>query len=159
MVKILVVYHSVTGNTARLAQAVAEGAGRVAQVELRRVDEVSNDDLLMADGIIVGSPTYFGQMSAEIKALFDASNTVYGRLDGKVGAAFTTTGAAGCGTETTLLSILTAMLIAGMVVRGYSTGGVPCLGAFAIGAPAADALGSAREMGARIAALTRQLDG
>lgn len=161
MARVLVIYHSVTGNTEKLARAVYEGAGSVANVEAvcQRAEETTNADLAAADAIIIGSPTYFGQMSAEVKRVLDASNDIYGQLDGKIGAAFTTTGAAGCGTETTLLSILSAMLIAGMIVRGYSKGPTPNYGAFSIGAPDERALAAGRHMGARIAELAVQLFG
>ena len=92
MTRVLVVYHSVTGHTRALAEAVAEGARSVEGIDCRLlpVGEVSNDDLLAADAIIVGSPTYFGQMASEVKRMFDASNAIYGRLEGRVGAAATT---------------------------------------------------------------------
>jgi len=74
MGRILVLYHSRGGNTARMAQLVAEGAReKGATVDLRPVEEVSPDDLLDYDGIIAGSPTYYGQMSAELKRLLDES--------------------------------------------------------------------------------------
>ena len=75
MVKILVVYDSGTGNTEKMAFAVAEGAKQVNEVEVvvKRVDQTSIDDLLNAEGIIMGSPTYYGQMTAKLKALVDES--------------------------------------------------------------------------------------
>lgn len=142
-----------------MAEAVVKGVQSVEGVECeyKPVTEVTNDDLIAADGIIVGSPTYFGQMAAEVKRMFDISNAIYGKLDGKVGAAFTTVGAAGCGHETTNLSILTAMLIARTVVAGAGTG--PCFGPFAIGEPNERDLAQAEKLGARVADLTRRLCG
>lgn len=159
MTRVLVTYFSVTGNTAALAEAVAEGVRSVDGVECvyMPIAEVTNRDLVAADGIIVGSPTYFGQMAAEVKRVFDLSNGVYGQLDSKVGAAFTTVGAAGCGHETTNLSILTAMLIAGMVVRGHAEGPTPAFGAFAVGRPDHKAISAARAMGVRVAELAHRL--
>ena len=118
MVKILVVYDSSTGNTEKMAFAVAEGVKQVNEVEVvvKRVDQTSLDDLLKADGIIMGSPTYYGQMTAKLKALVDESVKIHGKLEGKVGAAFTSSGGTATGAETTLLSILEAMLIHGMIV-------------------------------------------
>jgi mRNA-degrading endonuclease RelE of RelBE toxin-antitoxin system len=67
-VTVLVAYHSDSGNTEKMAQAVAEGAKAVpgTSVVLKRVGEVSADDLLSADALIVGSPVYFGNMSGEV---------------------------------------------------------------------------------------------
>jgi NAD(P)H dehydrogenase (quinone) len=90
MLKVLVVYDSKTGNTKKMALAVAEGA-KVSDVEV---------------AIIMGSPTYFGQMSAKIKALIDESIKVHKKLSGKIGAAFTSSGGTASGAETTLLSIV-----------------------------------------------------
>jgi NAD(P)H dehydrogenase (quinone) len=70
MAKVLVVYDSRTGNTEKMAFAVAEGARQIEGVEVtvKKVEQTSLDDLLEADGIIIGSPTYYGQMSAKIKS-------------------------------------------------------------------------------------------
>jgi NAD(P)H dehydrogenase (quinone) len=66
--QVLVVYHSETGNTERMAQSVAEGARSVegVEVELLSVDEVSTDQLIEADAIIVGSPVYNANVTPEI---------------------------------------------------------------------------------------------
>lgn len=159
MAKILVTYFSVTGHTQALAEAVAVGATAVEGVQcaLKPVDEVDNDDLVAADGVIVGSPTYFGQMAADVKRMFDRTERVYGQLEGKVGAAFTTSGGAGCGHELTNMSIVVAMLVAGMLVQGTTQG--PHFGPFAVGAPQARQLQQARDMGARVAQLTTKLFG
>ena len=77
MAKVLVIYHSRTGNRAKMAEAVAEGAKSAgAEVSVRRIGNVSLDELKNADGIIIGSPTYYGQMAAEIKQLFDNSSEI-----------------------------------------------------------------------------------
>ena len=159
MTRVLVAYFSVTGNTNALADAVVRGVQSVEGIECRYkpVTEVTNDDLIAADGIIVGSPTYFGQMAAEVKRMFDVSNDIYGQLEGKVGGAFTTSGAAGCGHETTNMSIITAMLVAGMVVQGNTKG--PTFGAFAVGRPDASSLAHARQLGIRVAHLAVSLFG
>lgn len=157
MARVLVTHFSVTGHTAALAAAVAEGVRNVPGVECQElpVDAVSNGDLLAADGIIVGSPTYFGQMAAEVKRLFDLSNEIYGQLEGKVGAAFTTVGGAGCGHEATNLSIIVAMLVAGMLVVGDTEG--PCFGPFAVGQPNPQDLAHARRVGRKVAELALRL--
>jgi NAD(P)H dehydrogenase (quinone) len=157
MTQILVTYFSATGNTKMMAEAVAEGVGSVEEVEcvLKAVGEVSNDDWLAADGIIVGSPTYFGQMASRVKHMFDVTERVYGQLEGKVGGAFTTSGGAGCGHELTNMSILTAMLVSGMVVQGTTKG--PHFGPFSVGKPDEKDLKTARDLGARVAALAKTL--
>lgn len=120
MVNILIVYDSRTGNTEKTAFLVAEGVRKVNGVNciVKKVDETNLDDLLNADGIIIGSPTYYGGMSAKIKDLIDKSVKIHGKLEGKVGAAFTTSGGTATGAETTLLSIIKALLIHGMIVKG-----------------------------------------
>ena len=94
MAKILVIYDSRTGNTEKMAFAVAEGARQISGVKVaaKKADQTNAEDLLSADGIIVGSPTYYGQMSAQLKALIDESVKIHGKLEGKVGAAFTSSG-------------------------------------------------------------------
>ena len=157
MAQVLVTYFSSTGNTKALAEAVAEGVQSVEGVEcvLKTVSRTTNDDWVAADGIIVGSPTYFGQMASRVKQMFDVTEKIYGKLEGKVGAAFTTSGGAGCGHEMTNMSIITAMLVAGMLVQGTTKG--PHFGPFAVGTPDEKALRQAREMGARVATLAKRL--
>lgn len=159
MARVLVTYFSVTGHTQAMAQAIAQGVRSVEGVDCqyKPVTEVTNNDLIAADGIIVGSPTYFGQMAAEVKRMFDISNDIYGKLQGKVGAAFTTVGSAGCGHETTNLSIIIAMLIAGMIVPGHATDGIPCFGPFAVGQPNQRDLAQAERLGVSIAELVKKL--
>lgn len=103
-----------------MALAVAKGAEMAGDLEVtvKRAEETKNSDLLAADGIIMGSPTYFGQMSAKLKAVIDESVKVHKDLTGKVGGAFTSSGGTASGGETTLLSIVQAMLIHGMIVQG-----------------------------------------
>jgi multimeric flavodoxin WrbA len=73
MAKILIVYHSQTGNTAKMAQAVAEGARSIegAEVVLKKAQDAVLEDLLTADGLAVGTPENFGYMSGMIKDFFD----------------------------------------------------------------------------------------
>ena len=157
MTQILVTYFSATGNTKALAEAVIEGVKSVPGVEcvVKTVSKTTNTDWLSADGIIVGSPTYFGQMASKVKLMFDKTEKIYHQLEGKVGAAFTTSGGAGCGHEMTNMSIITAMLVAGMVVQGTTRG--PHFGPFAVGEPHKADLEKAKAYGAQIAALTRVL--
>ena len=125
MVKILIVFDSRTGNTEAMALAVAKGAEQACEnveVTVKKADQTIPDDLLNADGIIMGSPVYFGQMSAKLKNIIDQSVVVHKKLGGKVGAAFTNSGGHASGAETTLLSILNAMLVHGMIVQGKVQG-------------------------------------
>jgi NAD(P)H dehydrogenase (quinone) len=156
-VKILVVFDSRSGNTEKMAWAVADGVKQVQDidVEVKKVDQTSLDDLMNADGIIMGSPTYYGQMSAKLKDLIDKSTEIHGKLEGKVGAAFTSSGGTATGAETTLLSILQAMLIHGMIIQGRSSN--KHYGAAVVGAPKQDDLELCRELGKRTASLVMKL--
>ena len=140
-----------------MAFAVAEGAKQVKGVKakMKKVDQTSLQDLLNADGIIMGSPTYYGQMSAKLKALIDESVKIHGKLEGKIGAAFTSSGGTATGAETTLLSILQAMLVHGMIVQGRSDD--KHYGAAAVGSPREKELKSCKELGKRIASLAIKL--
>ncbi len=156
MPRILVAYHSETGNTESMAELVAEGAREAgADVDLMSVEQVAVDDLPGYDGYIIGSPTYYGLLSAPVKDLIDRSVKLHGQLEGKVGGAFTSAANIGGGNETTILSILQAMLIHGMIVQGTSRG--DHYGPVAIGAPDDRAEGQARALGRRIAELAARL--
>ena len=124
MRKVLIVYFSSTGNTEKMAQMVAEGAGSVPRtnVTVKSVVDCGVDELERYDGIIMGSPTYYGTMAYQLKKLLDGSVVLHGRLSGRVGAAFASSANVGGGNETTVLSILSAFLIHGMIVRGMEKG-------------------------------------
>jgi NAD(P)H dehydrogenase (quinone) len=157
MAKILVVYDSKTGNTEKMAFAVAEGAKQIKGVKVivKRVEQASVEDFLGVDGTIMGSPTYYGQMSAKLKALIDESVKIHGKLEGKVGAAFTSSGGTATGAETTLLSILQAMLVHGMIVQGRADD--KHYGAAAVGSPREKELESCKGLGKRVANLVTKL--
>ena len=163
--RVLVAYASATGNTERMAKAVAEGAGTVANVavSLKRVADVSDDDLLKADAIIVGSPVYNGGMAATVKAFID--RWPFDKLHDKVGAAFVTGGGASSGEELAQMQILSSMLIFRFVIVGGDSALAP-FGASAIveeGKPPnakgvdAAALDKARALGARVARVASRL--
>jgi NAD(P)H dehydrogenase (quinone) len=119
MAKILIVYDSRTGNTEKMAQAVKQGASEAGtNVRLKKVTEASLSDLEWAEGIVLGSPDYFGCMSARMKEFIDKSIGLYtkGKLKGKVGAAFASSAGSGTGAETTALSLITAMVGHEMVI-------------------------------------------
>ena len=158
MPKILVVYDSKSGNTETMALSVAKGAERAGDLEVtvKKAEETTNSDLLAADGIIMGSPTYFGQMSAKLKTLVDESVKVHKKLKGKVGGAFTSSGGTASGAETTLLSILQAMLIHGMIVQGRADD--KHYGVAVTGTPKKRDLAECEKLGKSVAALVLKLN-
>ena len=116
-------YHSLSGNTERMAEAVVAGAKSVSgtQIVLKRVGQVTAEDLFSADAVVVGSPVYWSNMSGEVKAFFDNWQFKFGvfpefKMKNKVGAAFTTGGQISSGKEITMLTILAAMLGNQMIV-------------------------------------------
>ncbi|MBM3245981.1 MAG: flavodoxin family protein [Candidatus Omnitrophica bacterium] len=158
MAKILVIYYSRTGNTKKMAELVAEGARKEgAEVTLKDVSGVDVDELLNYDGLVIGSPTYYGTMAAEIKKLLDDSVKFHGKLDAKVGAAFASSANVGGGNETTVLDILNALLIHGMIIQGDPRG--DHYGAVAIGAPDARSTKQCARLGQRVAKLAKKLAG
>jgi NAD(P)H dehydrogenase (quinone) len=157
MAKIMIIYDSKTGNTENMALEVARGAEQVSGVEVtvKKAEQAKLEDLLAADGIIMGSPTYYGGMSAKLKTLFDSSVKIHGKLTGKVGAAFTSSGSTSTGSETTLLSILQAMLVHGMIVQGRAD--EKHYGAAAVGSPKKGALRYCEDLGRNTATLVNKL--
>ena len=122
-VTVLVAYHSVSGHTENMAQAVAEGVRSVpgTRVRVERVQEVTADALFSADAVVVGSPVYWSNMAGEVKTFFDNWQLKFGvwpdfKMRNKVGAAFATGGQAAGGKEVTMLTILAAMLGNQMIV-------------------------------------------
>ena len=155
--QILVLYYSKGGNTRRLAEAVADGAGQVseAQVLLRHTDEVSRDEFVESTAVIAGSPVYFGSMAAPLKKILDDFVGVRRRMENKVGAAFATSGDPTGGKETTLMSILQALLIYGMILVGDPLSATGHYGVACVGAPDSGTLENARKLGRRVAELAR----
>lgn len=156
MAKALILYHSKSGHTQKMARAIAEGLqAEKVSVTVTEVAKANPDDLLTADAVILGSPCYYGTMSAEVKAFLDASVKHHGKLAGKVGGAFTSSGMLGGGNETTVISILQALLIHGMVVPGQAK--QSHYGPVAVGDPDARALEECLQYGKRVAQLTLKL--
>ncbi|MBN3039192.1 MAG: flavodoxin family protein [Candidatus Omnitrophica bacterium] len=154
--RILVVYYSQTGNTKKMAEIVAQAAkSKETNVDLKEVGEVKAKDLLDYDGIIIGSPTYYGGMAWQIKQLIDESVELHGDLQGKIGGAFSSSANIGGGNETTILNILQTMLIHGMIVQGTSSG--DHYGPVAIDSPDDRAAKQCKQLGQRVASLVRQL--
>jgi NAD(P)H dehydrogenase (quinone) len=141
MSKVLVLYYSSYGHIEQMAEAVAEGvrAGG-AEVTIKRVPETAPEAVAKAayfkldqaapiatvaeladyDAIIFGAPTRFGRMPSQMAAFLDQAGGLWasGALNGKVGAAFTSTASQHGGQETTLFSMITNMLHFGLVVVG-----------------------------------------
>jgi NAD(P)H dehydrogenase (quinone) len=156
MSKVLVVYYSRSGNTEAMARLFAEGVeSEGVEVECKKVADTTVDDLLAVDGIAIGSPTYYGTMAAEIKKLLDDSVRYHGKLDGKVGAAFSSSGAMGGGNETTVIDILKALMIHGMIVQGDPRGSH--YGPVALGKPDARSSEECKRRGAKVAKLVKRL--
>ena len=157
MAKVLVVYYTRTGNTRKMAEIVAEGAREVAMtdVSVKPVDQCTADDLLVADGIAMGTPVYYGTMAADLKRFIDDSVTHHGDLAGKVGGAFATCGVMGGGAETAVGDILNVWLIHGMVVQGDAAGAH--YGPVCVGAPDERAREDCLKLGRRVAALAARL--
>ncbi len=156
MAKVLVIYYSEGGNTKKMAEYVVEGLKKEGvDFELKRVEDTNSEDLLEADAIILGSPTYYGTMAYPIKKLLDDSVRFHGRLEGKVGAAFTSSANIGGGNETTILDILNAMLIHGMIIQGDASG--DHYGPVAIGSPDQRAVKECIRLGTRTARLVKRI--
>lgn len=157
--QVLIMYYSRTGNTKALAEAVARGVQEVRGVTcvVKAAEEVTEDDFLNSQGIIAGSPVYFGTMAAELKSVFDKFVGLRNKMGGKVGAAFATSGDASGGKETTLLSILQAMLINGMIVVGDPLDATGHYGVSCVGAPDATTQANAAKLGKRVAELVLKL--
>ena len=163
-VNILIVYYSLTGNTEQMAMGVVEGVQRNSNATaiLKKVDEVTSADLDSADGIVLGSPTYWGNISNPMKEFLD--NT--GFWGGKVGGAFSTGAMKTGGKEHVVFSLIAALLMKGVIVVGpvydlgtFQTG---ALGASAMTEPPDEGvseseLEDARKLGERVGLIAEQL--
>ncbi len=156
MAKALVVYYSRSGHTKRMAELIGEGLGREGvEADVRDVKDVPVETLIGYDAFVLGSPTYYGTMAAEIKRLLDDSVRFHGKLDGRVGAAFSSSRQIAGGNETTILDILNALLIHGMVVQGDPQG--DHYGPVSINAPDERAEKNCLRLGERVARLVKRL--
>jgi NAD(P)H dehydrogenase (quinone) len=197
MTKVLVLYYSSYGHIERMAQAVAEGVREAgAHAEVKRVPELvpqeiaeksgfklnqpapiaTVDELASYDAIVIGTPTRFGNMAAQMKNFLDQTGGVWlqGKLIGKVGSVFTSTATQHGGQESTILATHTVLLHHGMVIVGlpYSfqgqtnmseiTGGTP-YGASTLASsdgsrmPSDNELAGARFQGKHVATIAAKL--
>jgi NAD(P)H dehydrogenase (quinone) len=117
---VLVAYYSQSGNTEKLAQAVAEGARSIEKVEVRLlpIEETKEGDLLEASAIILGSPVYNANIAPAVQEFINSWPFDGRPLKNKIGAAFSTGGGISIGEELVMLNILHSMLIHGMIVVG-----------------------------------------
>ena len=198
MPRILVLYYSSYGHVETMARAVAEGAASVegAEVSLKRVPELVPEDVARGagikldqeapfadpnelgdyDAIVVGTPTRFGNMAAQMRNFWDQTGPLWvkGALLGKVGSAFTSTASQHGGQEMTITSTHTTLLHHGMIIAGlpYSwagnaqmaeiSGGTPYGASTIAGAdgsrqPSANELEGARYQGRLVAQLAADL--
>jgi NAD(P)H dehydrogenase (quinone) len=158
MAKVLILFYTRSGNTEKMARLVEEGVKDAgAEATVKPVSDATLDDLTAADGIIIGSPTYYGLPAAEIIKFIDDSVKLHGRLEGKVGGAFSSSANIGGGNETVIMSILQTMLVHGMVVQGIPKG--DHYGPVSIGAPDERASKQCRLLGERVAKLANKLAG
>ncbi len=203
--KVLVVYYSMYGHVLQMAQSVVAGIKEVAGVDavFRRVREFEDierdipqhehalavwnrqkdipvctlDDLQDADGFVFGTPTRYGNMTAQMKRLFDSTVKLWlaGAFEGKPAGIFTSTATAHGGQETTPFTMMAPLLHLGMIIVGvpYSTpgmlhtagrGGTP-YGASTLAGPsnelepAPEDLEIAKALGRRVAAVAKKLRG
>lgn len=157
--QVMVLYFSKGGNTRKLGEAIARGIEEVEGVSavLKKTDEVTKEDFLDSDGVIAGSPVYFGVMAAELKKVFDQFVGVRKKMEDKVGAAFATSGDITGGKETTMMSILQTLLIYGMVIVGDPMSATGHYGVACVGAPDKRAEKNGKKLGHRVAELVKKL--
>ena len=157
--QILILYFSKDGNTRKLANIITQGVDEAEGVKavVKSTGEVTKDDFVNSAGIIAGSPVYFGGMAADMKRVFDEFVGVRKKMEGKVGAAFATSGDASGGKETTMMSIMQAMLIYGMVVVGDPMSATGHYGVACVGAPDRKTTENAFKLGRRVAEIAHKL--
>ena len=168
---VLVAYHTRRGTTEKMAQGVAEGARRAGGVDvvLKKVEEVTKEDLQAAHGIVLGSPTYYANIPGTMKTVIDDwAWKMKVDLTDKVGGAFATGGDQTGGKEHVVISLLLFMINNRMVVAGpLQQGKEPDqiwaeIGASAATGPTDPGVGdhdldAARRLGRRIATLAKKL--
>ena len=156
MARGLVIYYSKSGNTKAMANVIAESMETSGlPTKCKSVSDVKVDDLLDVDAIVVGSPTYYGRAAGAIAQFFDESVSKHGKLDGKIGAAFSSSANTGGGNETTVCEINNMLLIHGMIVQGDPQG--DHYGPVSIGKPDDRVQKQCRRRGHRIAELTLKM--
>lgn len=123
MSKVLVLFDSASGNTAKMAALVADGAREVPEIEVRlkNLEEASADDVVWCDGLALGSPTNMGILSWKMKRFWDETmGPHWMKVDGKIGCAFSSSGGWGGGAELACQSLLTVLMNFGFLVFGVT---------------------------------------
>lgn len=117
---VLITYHSKTGHTKAMAEAIAKGAASVQgiNVVLKTVNEITHQDLINADAVIVGSPVYNANIAPEVSEFIASWPFENAPMKNKVGAAFVTAGGISAGEELAMMNILHSMLIFNMIIIG-----------------------------------------
>jgi len=198
MTRVAIIYYSATGTNEATAKAVAEGASLAgAEVRVRLVNETvpaevidknpqwrafvdrtasepraTLDDLDWAQGVVFGTPTRFGNVSAQLKSFLDSAGGLWfqGKLANKVYAAFTSTQTRHGGQESTLLALYNSIYHFGgyIVTPGYTDGSVFAAGGNPYGVsvvtgsegagPSAENLAHARYLGKRVAEVAKKMN-
>lgn len=143
MASILVVYHSLGGNTKKMAEAVAAGARSVAgtEVSVKTGLEATADDLVACDGVALGSPDYFSYVAGGLKDFFDrAYYPSQGKVTGKPAVAFASAG----GPPTVVLKVLEQAIGWFKLKKAADSVG-------ASGSPSPEALSECKELGRKLA--------
>ena len=155
----LIIYYSRSGNTKKMAELIAEGIKKEGVDALvKDIKDLAAEELFDYEAIVIGSPTYYGTMAAQVKQLLDDSVKFHGRLEGKIGAAFASSGNIAGGNETTILDILNALLIHGMIIQGDPQG--DHYGPVAVaGAPDARSTKECIRLGVRLTKLAKMVSG
>lgn len=167
--RILIAYHSETGNTEKLAQAVRAGAASVEGVEvtLRKTSEVKAEEILRSDGILLGTPVHWANMTAESRRFLDSVGAALWKArsngDGRAAGVFCTAGGVAMGKDQTRLSVLSAFLTMRFaVLGGVDAAGFGTLGPEATTGEADPGVGGkeqeeARNFGVRFARFTLRI--
>jgi NAD(P)H dehydrogenase (quinone) len=157
--QVLILYYSKGGNTKKLAERIAEGVESVSGINalLKSTQEVKKEDFVDSEGMIAGSPVYFGTMAWDLKRVFDEYVVIRRKMENKVGAAFATSGDPSGGKETTIISIVQCLLIYGMIVVGDPMDATGHYGVACVGAPDEKISENGRKLGRRVAELCKKL--
>jgi NAD(P)H dehydrogenase (quinone) len=168
-VRILVAYHSETGNTEKLARAIGDGAKSVGGVEItiQKIADVKDDGISSFDGIVVGTPVHWANLSTESRRFLDRLGTALAKTkvwgDGRTAGVFCTGGSIASGKEMARLSLISSLLeMRFIVIGGVDADGFGTLGPQATTGPADPGMSDkeleeGRRFGERFARMTRQL--
>ncbi|MFP4015678.1 MAG: flavodoxin family protein [Halanaerobiales bacterium] len=165
MYVITIIYDSKSGHTKKMAEAVVRGVKKTdeVQVKISHIDDANPEDLVNSDGVIIGSPTHCGLLSWKLKKFFDENTSVaWGKVNGKIATAFSSSGGLGGGNEMTTMSILNTLMNYGYMVFGlpdYAAPGVTAhYGSVAVGDPDENALKSCELLGQRTAEYVKKMN-